>query len=115
MCDDHAKDTFTQSEKGSMPDVHVMDACTQTDVSDDHDIIDTCTQTEQECEVMHVFSAIQTDETNESCTLVTLSMRKGELEQHLMSPVAGSCIVCIPLNIFFLKEFAYWVNCMVVW
>lgn len=105
-------DAFTQTED-YLSDDHTIDACTQTDISTDHGVMDSCTQTdisndygvmddaytqtEQEFEVTHVSSGIQTAEMS---SLATLSMRKDH-EQHLMSPVTESRIVRIPLHIFF--------------
>jgi len=109
-------DAFTQTED-YLSDDYTIDACTQTDISTDHGVMDSCTQTdisndygvmddaytqtEQEFEVTHVSSGIQTAETS---SLATISMRKDH-EPHLMSPVTESRIVRIPLHIFLIKKF----------
>ena len=80
-----------------------VDACTQTDTSDGNNVmdacsqtnmsVDACTHTECESEVPLVSLVIQTDQMDMS----HVSVDNGDLQQHLMSPVAGSCIVSIPL------------------
>ena len=94
--DSHGVTDATQLEDDmavSTSDSHnLTDACTQTenDMPIDHDVMDACTQTEFLAETTHM-----------SLTVQAASV---DLQQHLMSLVAGSRIVRIPLNIFFCQR-----------
>ena len=111
---DHVTDACTQTgddmpdKNSSNSDSHgVTDACTQTgddmpdknsSNSDSHGVTD-ATQTEDDMPVSTSDSHNLTD----ACTQTENDMPVN-LQQHLMSPVAGSQIVCIPLKIFFYQR-----------
>ena len=92
-------DAYTQTD--ILDDCDSMDASTQTDIPDDCDSMDAYTQTDilDDCDSMD--TSTQTEQQFQVTPVATLSMQK---EEHLMSPVAQSRIVHIPLNIFFCQR-----------